>query len=189
MKKNLPKVGFAIIMIAFAYLTTVLVTRNIPLNLATWLMWVVIDTALLVSIISAGNKRPWCMIGFETGACVITAIAVIKLVLGQGQWSWGSTESLAALCVISALIVWKQTSGVVGIVSITAAMYVAMIPTFVNQWQNPVGQDPIFWGACSLGCALEFIGKPKSISQAFFPACGTVFNGLAMVLSFRQYFW
>lgn len=186
--ETLPRIGFAIIMIAFVYLTANLVMHNVPLNMATWSMWVVIDTCLLVSIVSAGNKRPWSIIGFETGACTITLIALVKLVMGHGQWSWGTTESIAAVCVVLALIVWKLTSGKGGVISITTAMYVAMTPTFVDQWNNPTGQDPWFWGACSLGCALEFIGKPKTIAEAFFPACGTIANGLAAILSARQFF-
>lgn len=174
-------------MAAFVYLTIQLVKHDVPLNLATWSMWVIIDTCLLISMISAGNKRPWSMIGFETGACTITLIALIKLMMGNGQWSWGNTESVSAICAILALIVWKLTSGTGGVISITTAMYVAMIPTFVDQWNNPTGQDPWFWGACSLGCALEFIGKPKTISQAFFPACGTLGNGLACYLCMRQF--
>ncbi len=184
----LPRIGFAIIMIAFVYFTTNLVMHNVPLNLATWLMWVVIDTCLLVSTISAGNTRPWSLIGFETGACTITLIALAKLMMGNGRWSWGDTESFSAICVVLALIVWRTTSGNGGVISITAAMYVAMIPTFADQWNNPTGQDPWFWGACSLGCALEFIGKPKTIAKAFFPGCGAVANGLAAVLSARQFF-
>jgi hypothetical protein len=187
-KETLPRIGFAIIMIAFVYLTANLVMHNVPLNLATWSMWVVIDTCLLVSIVSAGNKRPWSMIGFETGACTITLIALAKLISGNGEWSWGNTESIAAICVLIALAVWKLTSGNGGVISITTAMYIAMYPTFVDQWHNPNGQDPWFWGACSLGCALEFIGKPKTISQAFFPGCGAVANGLAAILSARQFF-
>lgn len=186
-ESKLPQVGFAIIMIAFVYLTSQLVLRNVPLNLATWGMWVVIDTCLLYSIVSAGNKRPWSMIGFETGAVTITTISLIKLLAGNGQWSWGGTETLSAICTIFALIVWKMTNGNGGVISITAAMYIAMIPTFMDQWQNPTGQDPLFWGACSLGCALEFVGKPKTIATAFFPACGAIANGLAALLSARQY--
>ncbi len=184
---NLPRIGFSIIMVAFVYLTANLLWHDVPLNLATWMMWVVIDTCLLISIVSTGNKRPWSMIGFETGACVITSIAFVKLLMGHGQWSWGGTESFAALCVIAALAVWKLTGGNGGVIAITAAMYVAMVPTFVDQWNNPIGQDPWFWGACSLGCVIEFIGKPKTISQAFFPACGTIGNGLACFLCLRQF--
>jgi len=186
-KESLPKIGFAIIMVVFVYLTVQLVSKSVPLNLATWGMWVIIDTCLLVSNISAGNKRPWSVIGFVTGAVTITTIALIKLLAGNGQWSWGNTETLSAFCTVLALIAWKVTNNNAGVISITAAMYIAMIPTFVYQWQNPTGQDPLFWGACSLGCALEFIGKPKTIADAFFPGCGTVANGLAMLLSMRQY--
>jgi hypothetical protein len=150
-------------------------------------MWVIIDTSLLVSIISAGDKRPWSMIGFETGACTITLIALAKLWLGHGQWSWGTVEWLSLGSVVLALLVWKSTSGNGGVISITAAMYIAMTPTFVDMWNEPKGHDPLFWGACSLGCALEFFGKPKTIATAFFPACGALANGLAAILSLRQY--
>ncbi len=128
------------------------------------------------------------MVVFETGACTITLIALVKLTVGHGRWSWGSTESITAICVVLALIVWKLTSDNKGVISIPTAMYIAMIPTFADQWSNPDGQDPWFWGACSLGCALELIGKPKTISQAFFPACGAIANGLAAILSARRFF-
>lgn len=186
-KEQLPHVGFAIIMIAFVYLAVKLLVHSVPLNLATWSMWVCIDTCLFIAMICSGNKRPWSVIGFLTGAGSITIIAVIKLAMGLGQWSWGGAEGLAAVCVVYALIVWKNTSGTCGVISITTAMYVAMIPTFIDQWNNPIGQDPWFWGACSLGCGLEFIGKPKTIKDAFFPACGAIANGVATLFSVRQF--
>lgn len=185
--EKLPKIGFLFIMAGFVYITTQLLIRDVPLNLATWSLWVIIDTLLLISIISAGEKRPWAMIGFVTGVVVVTSLALIKLTVGDGQWSWGQTESLATICAVIALAVWKMTSGNGGVIAITIAMYVAMVPTFVDQWRAPIGQDPWFWTACSIGCALEFIGKPKTIPSAFFPAFGAFFNGLAAVLSFRQF--
>lgn len=187
-KNNLPLVGFVIIMVAFVYLVTKLTLQSVPLNLATWTMWVVIDTCLLISIVSAGNKRPWAMIGFEVGACSIAFITLAKVIFGDGDWAWGNTETISAVCTGTALVLWRSTSNKGGVISITAAMYIAMIPTFADQLASPTDQDPIFWGLCSLGCLLEFIGKPKTIEGAFFPGCGAVFNGLAAILSTRQFF-
>ncbi len=175
-------------MLAFVYLTTVLLMQNIPLNFATWALWVLIDTSLLVSMVKAGNKRPWIMIGFATGATTIALIALTKLLMGITAMSWGNPETLAAVAVAIALTIWKFTSNNAGVVSITVAMYVAMIPTLIDGWTKPVGQDPWFWGVCAIACLLTYIGSPKTIAGRFMPALGTFFNGLMAVLAFRQFF-
>lgn len=189
---NLPRLGFAIIMIAFVYLSIKLLAYDVPLNLATWTMWVVIDTSLLISALAANKKAdtkrlPWSIIGFETGAVTITAIAVAKVFYGNGTWSWGDLESFTLFCVLMALFFWFLTGSTGGVVSITAAMYIAMVPTFYQMWHNPTGHETCFWGACCLGCMLEYIGKPRTFIDRFFPFCGTIANGLAAILAMRQY--
>lgn len=174
-------------MLAFAYLTAVLSIHSVPLNFASWGLWVVIDTTLLISMVKAGNKRPWIMIGFTTGATTIALISLIKLLMGKSEFVWGNTETLAAVCVTIALLVWKLTTNNGGVISITLAMYVAMIPTLADGWKQPLGQDPLFWGVCAIGCLLNYIGGEKTIAGRFMPAFGTFFNGLMAVFALRQF--
>jgi hypothetical protein len=187
-KNKLPIMGFAITTIAFVYLVIALLVNNVPLNLATWSLWVVIDITLLISIVKAGNKRPWTMIGFAVGATTIALITFVKFLMGKSQFVWGNPETLAAIAVAVALLTWKLTTAKVGLISITGAMYFAMIPTFVDQWSKPQGQDPWVWLLCSVGCILEYIGKPKTIIDGFQPVCSAIFNGVSAVLCFRQFF-
>jgi hypothetical protein len=193
MKKNqLPLVGFALIMCAFLYLIVKLTVADVPLNLATWSLWVIIDSLLLVAALAAAKKegsgKPWIMIGFEIGACTIASIAIFKAFTGSGQFAWGFTENLTVVSAFIAVVVWKLTSTAnSGVVSITIAMYVAMIPTWVDQWQDPTGQDPWFWLACSIGAGLEFYARPKKIASAFLPGCAMVANGFAAILCFAQF--
>jgi hypothetical protein len=188
---KLPRLGFAIIMIAFVYLSIKLLRYDVSLNLATWTMWVVIDTSLLVAALRTSRQKhtglPWSIIGFETGAVVITTIALVKTFSGNGEWNWGNLESFSLVCVVLALFAWQLTSMFGGVISITAAMYIAMAPTFYQMWLNPSGHDAWFWGACSLGCMLEYLGKPRTLIDRFFPFCGTIANGLATILAMRQY--
>lgn len=129
------------------------------------------------------------MIGFETGACTIAIIAIFKAITGTGEFDWGFAENLTVVCALVAVVVWKLTSTAnSGVVSITIAMYIAMIPTWIDQWQEPIGQDPWFWLACSIGAGLEFYARPKQIATAFLPGCAMVANGFAALLCFRQFF-
>ena len=192
-KEHLPQVGFAIIMLAFIYLIIKLLVADVPLNLATWSLWVVIDTMLLIAALKAskeaGSGKPWIMIGFEFGACSIAGIAIFKAITGDGQFQWGHAETLTAICTFIAVGIWKITSTAKsGVVSITVAMYTAMIPTWIDQWNQPEGQDPWVWLFCAIGSGLEFYARPKKIATAFLPGCAMFANGLAAVLCFRQFF-
>lgn len=193
MKKELcAKAGFWVIMISFSYLVIKLLVADVPLNIATWGLWVVIDTFLLIACLKAakeeGSGKPWSMIGFEVGACTIAGIAIIKIFIGKGELSWGGTETLTAISTAVALGIWKfSKTPKVQVVSITLAMYVAMVPTFVDQWSNPVGQDPWVWLGCTIGCILDFYSKPKKIATAFQPGMGILANGFAFILCIKQF--
>lgn len=193
MKKNLPILGFVLIMISFGYLIVKLLIADVPLNLATWGLWVVIDSALLVATYKAskenGSGLPWSMIGFWLGACSIAAISIIKTLTGNGSFHWGHVETLTVVSVILALVAWKKRGeSVAGVIAVTIAMYVAMVPTFVDQWIKPEGQDPWIWLGCTIGCLLDFWGKPKQLATAFQPGAGMIANGFAFILCSQQFF-
>ena len=192
-KQHLPLVGFGLIMISFVYLLIRLLSADVPLNLATWGLWVIIDSTLLVATLKAakeeGSGLPWSMIGFWFGACSIAAIAITKAFLGYGEFSWGMTETITVICVILALVAWKRIkTPTAGVVSVTIAMYTAMVPTLVDQWIEPNGQDPWIWFGCAAGCGLDFWAKPKKLGTAFQPGAGFVANGFAFILCIRQFF-
>lgn len=175
-------------MLAFTYLIFNLITHNVPLNLASWSMWAIMDILLLTSMVKAGNKRPWIMIGFVVGAVTIASITSVKFLIGNSTFVWGQVETLAAVSVIIALLIWKMTSNNGGVIAITLAMYIAMIPTWVDGWTKPVGQDPWFWGVCGFSCWLNYLGGEKNIAGRFMPACGTIGNGIMFLFAIRQFF-
>jgi hypothetical protein len=185
---SLPLVGFVLTMSAFIYLISILINHNVPLNLATWGMWTVIDILLLATMVKAGNRRPWIMIGFVAGATSIASITLLKFLNGNSIFVWGQAETLAAVAASVALVIWKMTSNEYGVIAMTVAMYIAMIPTWVDGWTKPVGQDPWFWGACAFSCWLTYLGAEKNIAGRFMPACGTLGNGLMFILTIRQFF-
>jgi hypothetical protein len=190
MKMNRPqKVGFALAMSAFIYLTCVLLMQNTPLNLSTWVLWTVIDTSLLVSMIKSKNEGVWLMAAFALGASTIAIIALIKFFIGIGELSWHGTETLAAVSVVIALLVWKRTDVYGGVIAVTIAMYIAMIPTLINGWMYPIGQLPLFWGVSSIACLFTYSGSPRSFVERLMPACGAFFNGLMALIALRQFFF
>lgn len=184
---TLPVIGFGIIMAGFGWFASQIFAGGFSLNIATWVCWVVIDVALLVSLIRS-KLDSTAMVGFTLGATSIMLVALFQVWNGSGQFTWGLTETIASVASVVTLLAWFKLKGVGATLTSTSAMYIAMIPTLIDQWQNPEGQDPVFWGMASLGCLLQLLGTSKSFQNSFFPFFGTIFNGLACVFCLRQFF-
>ncbi|MES2623582.1 MAG: hypothetical protein V4576_04230 [Patescibacteria group bacterium] len=187
-KENLPRIGFATIIVAFAYLAVKLLVYGTPINLVAWGLWVIINTMLLTSLFFSGNRNPFALAGFEIGSITITTIAIIKTINGNNHVNIGWPEVLVTACVLIALKIRRHTQDNSRLILMTATLCLAMLPTLYDQWKSPAGHDSLFWGLCCLGCLLEYIGKPKDIVNGLFPACGALFSGAATILSLRQYF-
>lgn len=168
----------AITIIAFA---VYLATNNVSQNIASWIMWTILDTLILLSSLAAGNKKPWLAIGFTFGASLVTII-----ILTKGMWHWGTVETISAIGAGIATICWLKLGPRSAIIASTIAMIVAGIPSIHDAWVQPNPVSWWLWGGVAFSCVLSCYGaKSWTIEERFLPCTSFFFNATMTFLVLR----
>lgn len=192
MNKVLLRAGAGFAMASMVYLIYMIIVKNIPLNLASFGLWLLIDVAIVVALLRArkvGDKSlPWLMIVFTVGTGVIVLLSAYNLSVGKSTSHWGTMETATVVAVVLAMVVWYKTSDKWGLIMSTNAMLVATIPTWADALRNPATQDIWFWSLSCIGCFLTAIGSPKTLVDRYMPLAGTASNVLVIILAVRQFF-
>lgn len=150
-------------------------------NVATWLMWFILDVAITVNMFSAGNKEAWLPLGFAVGAFFVTAVLISK-----GNWKWGFVEITCAVASTAAMILWHFSSPNAAVVISCVAMWIASIPIIRDTWKMPDRSLWWFWGTAAVcGLITIVVAKSWSIEERFFPASVCTFNSLMTILVLR----
>lgn len=186
-ESKLPQVGSFIFIGAFAYLAVFLMKNAIPLNIATWVLWTVLDVFIAYSMFKTKNPGRWMMVALATGAGLIALISIAQLAMGKTQWSWSYKETITLICFVVALVFSRITQSQKAAVNAgTTAMFIAGLPTLVDAWYKPDQQNPWFWGICTLGCFVTFLGSPRGFTAQYLPIGGMILNGLITALAMRS---
>lgn len=168
----------AITIIAFAIY---LATNDVSQNIASWIMWTILDTLILLSSIAAGNKRPWLPAGFTLGALLVTII-----IFSKGVWHWGTVETISAIGAGVATICWLKLGPKPAIIASTVAGTVAGIPSMYDAWVQPNPASWWLWGGVAFSCTLSCYGaKAWTIEERFLPCASFIFNIAMTVLVLR----
>lgn len=186
MEKNssLPKWGGRIIIAAFIYLACTFMWHSVPLNLATWVLWALLDTLIARWMKKGKNSGYSVMRAFAIGASIIACLTVIQIIMGKTTLTWGTKETITATCFMLALAIRQiSASDNLTINMGTTAMLIAGIPTLLDVWKDSTGQDPYFWSANTLGCVVMLLGAPKGFTNRYLPVGGTILNGSIAALA------
>ncbi len=183
---NLPMVGSLICVGAFIYLASFLVKHAIPLNLATWVLWTILDIFLAYSMFKAKDPSKWTTTAFAIGAGVIAYIAWQQLAQGKTHWVWTYRETITLVCFSVAFTIRLFSASRRLAMNLgTTAMLIAGAPTIYDAWQAPNLQNPWFWGTCTFGCFVVFLGSKKGFTAKYFPVGGLILNGTIAALAMR----
>ncbi|MEK7390809.1 MAG: hypothetical protein AAB635_01590 [Patescibacteria group bacterium] len=181
MKQKIGLIGgliSAVVIVAFAIY---LATNSIPQNIASWIMWTILDTLILISCLAAGNKRPWLPAGYTLGAFLVTLI-----LLTRGVWHWGTVETISAIGATAATACWWKLGPKSAIIASTLAMTLAGIPAMNDAWFRPDPASWWLWGGVAFSCALSCYGaKAWTIEERFFPCSSFIFNTTMTILVLR----
>lgn len=193
---KLSKAGFVMANFAMAYLVYLLLAHNLPLNLATWMLWLTIDFTVILSLRRA--KQPIeLMMAFLAWTGIIVLISTYNYGVGKATFTFGYPEMLAVVAVIIALVVWKyataiitrfklkQNADAIGVIMTTLAMVIAGIPTWINTYYDPTTASVLFWSLGGGGCFLTWLGSARG--ERFMPLSGWLSNGVIVILALRQF--
>ncbi len=149
-------------------------------SIASWLMWSILDIILLVTTWQAG-KPVWLPLGWTVGSSLIT-ISLLK----RGQWIWQKTETLSALCALTATILWLTQGAVAGIIAGTLAMNFAGFPLLMEMVKRPIRATFHVWFVTCIACVCTLLASDWSLAGTFLPWASLAYNGLLSVLVLRQ---
>ncbi len=153
-------------------------SKNIPQNIATWIMVLILDIVGVVLVFNDGNKKPYLQMGWTISAFLVTS----AIVLNDNPWHWGMVESVSfALCVIS-IVIWIKASARKALWAYMAASYISCFPLIVDYWNIPQPATLWVW-VCTIGaCLLSIYGSKKDFANVFVPLNAIVANGIIAVL-------
>lgn len=152
---------------------------NTPLNVATWLMILLLDFIGLVLVIKDGNKKPYMQIGWAAAAlCIVLAIT-----LGNSPWHWGWTETTSLVLCGVAVLLWLTLSARIAIWAYMTAMYVSFFPQLLDYWHEPQPDTLVLWIGTVITCLLAIYGAPKrDFTNTFVPWAAILLNAITAVL-------
>ena len=176
-------VGGIIALIAFIPLFIDIESGGVRLNLATWLIWTVVDTILLLAIISAHGSAL-----FLSSAFVLGDIIVVCMICSSRIWHWRLFETLTTTAAAVALAVWWFAGAESALISIVLIKYfIAMAPSLRDGMEKPERKQVLPWVLFTVGIALNVISAGAwSMTNSFYPSVAFVMNGTLAILHTRK---
>ncbi|KND50898.1 MAG: hypothetical protein AB202_00635 [Parcubacteria bacterium C7867-007] len=156
---------------------------KMKLNLATFLLWGVLDAIAALSIYVKGGN--WAL----PAAYVAGVLLVIVAMLRARTFTWTRFETITTFMVAISIGVWMISGPVMATVVSTTAMVLAGIPQVKDAWQKPWEATVWVWFAYFVVNVMSTVaGKDWSISERFYPAACSVLTAIMVVLAMRK-FW
>jgi hypothetical protein len=149
---------------------------------ATFLLWALLDTIALVSVIlQKGNYILlvfFTMSGFMTFGCL----------LYKRLFIWTSFETKVAALVAVCLVVWAMSGPMWATVASTIAVFISGFPQMRDSWRHPdLKTGLIYVGFTAVNLSSFFAGKDWSIKERFYyGVCSVLVIIIALVSLLRK---
>ncbi len=160
-----------------------ILTKGVPQNLATWILWVLLDAVAAGSMfVGAGHGNYQLPTAYVVGGSVISW-CIRKS--GTVKWTW--FETLVSTMVVVAIVAWKLLGPDFATILSTTGMAIATIPQVKDSWQEPE-KSPIFtYLGFTLVNGLSVIGgKSWTIEERFYPTVCAELCVLVVLVSLRR---
>lgn len=164
----------------FRYTVQLLCHKAPPTGLASFMMWTVLDTLLLVNTIRNGQPL-WMPLGWVLGAGSVTVALCIR-----GTWHWTRRETLSLIGAVLAATVSMLTSGRWGLVASLTAMMAAGTPILIDNLKVPVRATFMVWFTTVIACILSLLGSDWSFDGTILPWASLVYNGAMSIIVLRK---
>lgn len=153
--------------------------NNIPQNIATWGMTLLLDVLGLVLVWKEGNKKPYLQAGWACAAlCIVLAVT-----MSDNPWHWGWIESASLFLAGVAILLWLTMSARFAIWAYMSAAYISVAPLMVDYWYTPQPRTLWLWLGVISTCLLAIYGAPKrDFANTFVPWAAIVLNSVIAVL-------
>lgn len=160
-----------------------IVRKTIKPSFATWSMWSVLGSSIVVSQVLAGKEDPWGMLAAACG----TIIATILLFF-YGEKVWGRYETKCLVLAVIGYIVWIFSGPAIAQIAFLISLTIAGGPTIRNVWSNPKVESSLVWGIFTFGFFLTMISIQDWTSYVNWiqPVVSVLLNLLIFSLTLRR---
>lgn len=174
----------ALIIAGFCIPTCVKIMRGkMVQNLATWLLWALLDGITAVTIILQDGNY-WLPLAYAI-CSLATAIAVLKSSTGK----WTKSDSFVAVLVGACVIVWLSAGNYYATIAGTAAVIIAGLPQLRDCWNNPKGNWLLRWLASFAASVISVMaGTSWTVEERLYPTAVAVYCGLCAIFTAKKYF-
>jgi hypothetical protein len=161
--------------IVSVYFAWFVFSRNIPQNVASWSMLLVLDVIGLWVAIKSGNNRPYLQIGWTTSAlCILVAVLNTSHPV-----YWGNSETVALVLCSVTIFLWLTTSPKIALIMYVLAVYISFLPLAIDYWNIPQRETLWLWVSSVWIGLLAVYGAPRyDFTHTFVPWTSVLLNTL-----------
>lgn len=170
--------------IAFIPYIIEIIKKGVKPNRASWIIWNVTNTILLVSYFSVG-ARETIFLPIVYFAC---AFIVLLLSLKYGVSAWSRLDYVSLTVSGLSLIIWFLTKNPLLALLMNLVMdTVAYLPTIKKSYIDPLSESRIAWLFFFLGSFLNlFAINSVSFGIIIYPIINVITNGVLVIILFRK---
>jgi hypothetical protein len=151
--------------------------KNPVQNIASWLMWDVIDAIALFITIKAG-KPIWLPLSYVLGAS-----SVIVVIIMRGKWRWTGWETSYAIAALLAIAVWLTQKSDIGLLAGAVAINIAGISIYVDMIKAPEPKTFYLWFFTAVAGVITLFGSDWTFGGTVIAWSSIIYNSsLAMVV-------
>lgn len=150
-------------------------------SMASWLLWGLLDTILIVSLIEQHGNF-WIVVGFAIGDFLIAGALAF-----QKRFAWGKFESVVLFLVVMCMVGWQISGPRLATVFAIVAVCIAGVPGFVSLKKSPDQQTANIWFGYSMANLLSFFGgTAMTLEQRLAPGVFTLASLLMAWAGWRK---
>lgn len=152
-----------------------------PTNVATWVMWTLLHSAILWGIVATGESY------VLSASYVAGSVLVLAAHVSRAPWKWTRVETAAGIGTAVSMILRQTLSPEWAVVAGVAALWFAGVPLYVGLWHAPERKLAWLFVASAVSCLLVLIGTwPWTVGGSLLPGSGLAYNLLGLYVVLRR---
>ncbi len=151
-------------------------------NLATWILWGLLDVVAGVSLYAQGGN--WYLLGAYVTGCT----AIVLCLLRKGEWTWGLLETTSTAMVVVSLVAWYYSGPRNATIISTAGVALATIPQWKDAWKDPWVMPLDIYAGFTMANVLATVGGSAwTVGERLYPATCIVLCFVIFLLTLRRF--
>ncbi len=152
-------------------------------NLATWVLWVILDAIVAGSILAQHGNFQLPLFYVFGGTCIVLCIAKMKI------FEWTRYETFIAVLVFACMYGWWVSGPWFATIFSSLAVAVATWPQFGDVWEDPADTPIVAYAGFGIADIFSVLGgKAWTVEERFYPIVCICLCAVIVILSMRKFY-